>query len=501
MAASLNDVVWPTDLLEVLDKLEHTQDDLADCGPAVVALLLRLFALLRAPSPHTLTQAAHLAAHLLRLADEKLNSYPYKDVPLWFRRLYTDSALLGALARLVAAPTADECRLAVHDCDMALVIAGAPGPEREELALALIRRAQAGLAPSPPDDAVVERPAKRARVASPPPAPARPPPYIHRALPTRAALPSFVPAGLAAPFVVRGALADSDAVARWRSLSYLRRVAGPARVVPVEVGGDYTAEGWGQRMMDFDAFLDALELREGADDAEKGGRETLYLAQHALFAQFPALRADLPLPDLVYSSPSHDAAGAEYAPPGGEDGLVLNAWLGPGGTKSAAHTDPWWNCYVQVVGSKWVWVAPPVCGPAMAAFGAAQASDGVSEGDDTPPPGGEEEGGDDDDKAQATELMTNTSTLDVSIPPLRPPSSSPSSPSTPSVSPPPPRTPDIAAAAGSAQDPYYPPAFRSSVASRALQAVLEPGDVLVLPPRWWHSLVALERSFSVSVWF
>lgn len=240
---------------------------------------------------------------------------------------------------------------------MAIVVAGAPGPGREGHALELIRLAQAGLArssqcepPRAPQREDLARPAKRARLGSPAMRTCAPAPYIHRPLPVLPSLPSFLPSGPSEPFLVRAALATSDAVARWRSLSYLRRAAGPARVVPVEVGGDYTAEGWGQRMMGFGELLDALEGEERPGDGERGEgkvRETLYLAQHALFRQFPTLRRDLPLPDIVYSSPSTDGGsdGAEYVPPGGDDGVVMNAWLGPGGTKSKAHTDPWWNCY------------------------------------------------------------------------------------------------------------------------------------------------------------
>lgn len=229
---------------------------------------------------------------------------------------------------------------------------------------------------------------------------------------------------------------------RWSDLTYLRRLAGPGRVVPVEVGGDYTQSGWGQKMMPFDEFLDSLELVElvelvetrtggeedgassarrrrietpsgGDDDEEETGggggpacngattpvstrtadsnmhegdtdgerqsspssraltttatagaehaprRPIYYLAQHSLFRQFPALISDLLIPDLVYSPPEHhypspslaSNAGKEtssYEPPQSEEGYVLNAWLGPGGTKSAAHTDPWWNCYGEL---------------------------------------------------------------------------------------------------------------------------------------------------------
>ncbi|GAA5933854.1 hypothetical protein JCM3775_000305 [Rhodotorula graminis] len=523
---------WPAELESVLEHLSQPDPTLAPCGSPTLALLSRLHALLRTPTPRALAHATHLASHLVRLADDLLNSVPYKDVPLATRRLYTDAALLGALARLAptatatatAAERAAQLHQAVRDCDLAIVIAGAPGEHREDLALDLVRVAQArlgALGGEPDDDGV--RPAKRARVT---PTRRRRPraaaPFLDRPFPTLPSLPSFLPSPSPSPlspstparhqpFLVRAALADSDAVARWRSLAYLRAVAGPARVVPVEVGGDYAAEGWSQRLMDFGAFVDALERAEEEDEEEEGegeGREgkeedeeeeqrerpeTLYLAQHALFRQFPTLRRDLPLPDLVYSPPDRDNGGgndgAEYVPPQSDDGVVLNAWLGPRGTTSRAHTDPYWNCYVQVVGSKWVWVAPPECAPHMAAFGGGSTGAGGGEGEQA-----------------AQSYMTNTSTLDVSVPPP-PPGRAPS----PSPPPPPPSTStstSTSSAARPAELPdepapraAYPPAFLAEVRPRAFQAVLEPGDVLVLPPGWWHSLVSLETSFSVSMWF
>jgi len=36
--------------------------------------------------------------------------------------------------------------------------------------------------------------------------------------------------------------------------------------------------------------------------------------------------------------------------------------------------------------------------------------------------------------------------------------------------------------------------------AKAVEAILEPGDVLYLPPMWFHHVTALEMSVSVSIW-
>lgn len=45
------------------------------------------------------------------------------------------------------------------------------------------------------------------------------------------------------------------------------------------------------------------------------------------------------------------------------------------------------------------------------------------------------------------------------------------------------------------------PEFATRVVPQAMSFLLEPGDMLFLPPGWWHAMRSEELSFSVSFWF
>jgi [histone H3]-dimethyl/trimethyl-L-lysine36 demethylase len=197
------------------------------------------------------------------------------------------------------------------------------------------------------------------------------------------------------PVVLEKAIEGWPAMRRWRSAAYWNAVAGP-RLVPVEVGKHYLAEGWGQRLMLFSEFLErhVLKLepenrREGETSALSGSvdsgadvtrvqtarllphdstQETAttdvadaalaalnppvhYLAQHALLDQIPALQRDILEPD--------------YCVLGNSGVQAVNAWLGPEGTTTPLHTDPHHNMLCQVVGMKYVRLYPPSSTPAL----------------------------------------------------------------------------------------------------------------------------------------
>lgn len=317
--------------------------DLLPCGRAVIHLLGQIIAVLEdEPNVKALDRAVTIAESLLRLSNEKILSFNYRDVPTCWRRLYTDAIIFKVLAAMMAGKERMEEEW-IKDLDMVIIVAGSPGEGRREIVFALIEEAQSSCR-SRDDDAHRQ---KRRRVST---SPASPPPRS-LAIPSLSAdypipildsLPdfeSFLGASQSA-FIVRQAastwpaLTDSDH--RWSSFDYMRKVAGPHRVVPVEVGGNYTEESWGQKIMPFDDLLDVIDRDTGLEDR-------LYLAQHDLFRQLPALRNDIIVPELVYASPLSNYE--TYVPPASEDGYLTNAWLGPEGTVSPPHTDPYFNCY------------------------------------------------------------------------------------------------------------------------------------------------------------
>ncbi|KAH8415471.1 hypothetical protein KR222_000326 [Zaprionus bogoriensis] len=133
------------------------------------------------------------------------------------------------------------------------------------------------------------------------------------------------------------------ALRKWRDLNYLLEVAGN-RTVPIEIGANYASDEWSQQLVKVRDFLH----RQFGESNGQREPEIEYLAQHELFAQIPALKADICVPD--YCSASSDAALAE---------VDIKAWLGPAHTISPMHTDPKHNLLCQVFGSKHIILAAP----------------------------------------------------------------------------------------------------------------------------------------------
>ncbi|KAF8499977.1 hypothetical protein JB92DRAFT_916349 [Gautieria morchelliformis] len=415
--------------------------------------------------------------HLESISEDivKLESTSVRSVSLHSRRLYAECRLLHSLLELrdpdVSDATEDKWERAVTRLDMAIIIVGAPGEGLLDLILDTIEVIQAEYLPMrdcPRHIALtpeVSLPSVDVGCLASNIVPRIPPPSV-----------STFRRNSALPFILSGFINDWPALTNhpWNSPAYLLRVSGRGRVVPVEVGSDYRTDDWKQKILPWEVFLRGIgvttdphnEKKNGSEygsqfDVAGIGKEALYLAQHTLLTQFPALRSDIVVPDYVYSSPLPPSTFPMYHPPGNDGKLVINAWLGPMGTLSPAHTDPYFNCYAQVVGRKTVWLAPPQFDHEMYPFSHPNAPNTTRSTPTLP--------SDKEVIQQTTPSLSNTSRVDVFTP----------------------ATLDAT--------PF--PLFEEFVRPSAFCAVLQPGDLLYIPPGWWHAMRSEDVSFSVSMWF
>lgn len=284
------------------------------------------------------------------------------ETSLVCRTLYTDVAItMGCFHLLQEASNSSEgyfrsiCSLlsAIQGLDRAIVLAGAP--ERLDLVNQLIETLQhqyriprSTLSGCSLESATSSRPQHRPT--------STPVPQVR--------FQDLFSSDLSTPFVIPGAILDWPAISdpdhTWNSIDYLLSVAGPGRIVPVEIGNDYRVDNWSQKMIPWEDFLRRLRTSDGARKDEM-----IYLAQHSLLNQFPKLRGDILIPDLVYFAPETREAG--HRPPANEERFIINAWLGPKGTTSPAHKvrfyrfpssiverfssrqDPYYNCYGKLL--------------------------------------------------------------------------------------------------------------------------------------------------------
>lgn len=251
-----------------------------------------------------------------------------------WRRLYTDACLLRSLADVACAVSLDDTVAleSIGRLDRAIVIAGAPGEGRLDLILDSITNIQSAYLPTRLVDFAI--------------LPVVIPSSLPRWLDSSShSIPCIEPPSFGLfqkstslhPFIIRGYVRDWPAMQEhpWASTDYLQFVAGPGRIVPIEIGNDYRNDDWTQTLMDWDDFLTALDSQALE---RRNKHDVLYLAQHNLLKQFPALRADVIIPDYIYASLSPPVDFPGYEPPANDEKLVINAWLGPGGTVSPAHT-------------------------------------------------------------------------------------------------------------------------------------------------------------------
>ncbi|MCJ1325505.1 hypothetical protein MMC10_002168 [Thelotrema lepadinum] len=360
-----------------------------------------------------------------QLADDKLHVFPFKDVDICWRRLYTDAGIRKALKLMLEhTRSGGDTWLddVVKQLDMILIMTGAP--LREEMVETVFARLE---------EYTEDRRQHRTDRFETSDYRA---PEIQFAVPRSQMSLSQFEKLLEAPrpHVIEKSIRHWPAFEDrpWRSPSYLlQRTLGGSRLVPVELGRSYTDEGWGQTILPFRDFLEQYVLE---------GSKIGYLAQHNLFAQVPALRKDIAIPDFCYTSPPGPAEGTPlYGKDTKLDEPLLNAWFGPAGTISPLHTDPYHNVLCQVVGKKYVRLYAPEQTERLYPRGV--------------------EGGID---------MSNTSQVPVEKVEMN------------------------------FEDDGEYPLFSEAP---YVETILEEGDCLYIPVGWWHYVRALTVSFNVSFWW
>lgn len=220
------------------------------------------------------------------------------------------------------------------------------------------------------------------------------------------------------PAILTGCIDEWPAMENWTNLNYLIRLAGH-RLVPIEIGRNYTTTEWKQKVIPFKDFLIDQFAPENPNSSIK------YLAQHNLFDQIIELKDDIRVPDfcaLHQSKTENDQLNEE---------VDVKSWFGPKGTISPMHFDPKNNLFCQIIGEKKIILASPEHSAFL--------------------------------YPHENFLLSNTSQIDCENLDLD-------------------QFPDVKNCV------FY-------------ELILGAGEMLYIPPKWWHYVHSLSNSFSVSFWW
>lgn len=293
-------------------------------------------------------ESKELLARVNALTDycnESILLYHFKDVPVYWRRMLMDSGLLKVLIQLGSVDTATEVQVQniMGDLDTCCVISGSPGPDRRFMSNLILDQLQTWLT----NRRTTKEPEyKKTKVS-------RTDVTLKYPIERLTEPPSFewflqhCNQDVPTPFIIpKGVIEDWPAFNQhpWESMDYLLSVAAD-RIVPVEIGSQYTDSSWGQKMMRFSDFI---------KHHIEGDGPPAYLAQHDVFYQIPRLENDIMVPDYCYIEPRLTELYTCRT-----NGILKNAWFGPKGTISPLHQDPYHNLLAQVVGSKYVRLISP----------------------------------------------------------------------------------------------------------------------------------------------
>lgn len=383
----------------------------------------------------------------LQLAKDHIQYRPYRDVRACWLRLHEDASLWRATELMVIAAEgnavghdkdstpSDWLSCVVRVLDLGLVVSG--GTLRGELYEAIF----ANLGPFVEQIDTDHDVTKAVQIVQPEPL------QSEHMTPT-ACQPSLEAFQIhldkhTTPLLLTGIIDDWPATQTWQDPMHLLRLTlGGRRCVPIEIGETYTHADWRQEIMPFRKFSQAY-LVPNEEQQEIG-----YLGQHNLFHQIPALQREIQTPDYCFSAPPETTPasrlGLPAVPP--VDEPQKNIWLGPKGTRTPLHTDPYHNIFSQVVGYKYVRLYPP------------EATRSIY------PRGIDDNGINESNTSQVEIRLDRTLPGNITV-----------------------------------EEPDRFPRFVSQNDYR--EAIVGPGECLYIPAGWWHYIESLTTSYSVSFWW
>jgi hypothetical protein len=434
------------------------------------------------PNPELKCQCEDYSKHtdeILRIADQKLHVFPFKDVDPKWSRVYSAASVIKTTMHFIdnvhdQTPGLPWLQETVSYLDMALIMAGGLG--REEVIQAMLGQFEEiwkSVLGSEDTDTLMLAAEEYSIPKLKYPVWKRPSPSLD----------SFQLHMKTArtPMVLTNILSHWPALDRWKDAYYwIRATIGGRRLVPVEVGRSYVDEDWGQKIMPWREFMDTHIL-----PPPDAGQKTGYLAQHDLFSQIPSLRNDIATPDYCYL----DAPGPEPGTPVAlktasegktshtsslpgdaateDDDVQANIWFGPAWTISPLHHDPYHNLLCQVVGKKYVRLYSPHYSSQLCPRSSREPAPHTRA---TTPHSDAEANTNPEDQEVPTIDMSNTSNIDISA---------------------------IETSPHENWDDVY-PGFNDIP---YVECILSPGDALYIPIGWWHYVRSCSVGISVSYWW
>lgn len=386
------------------------------------------------------------ASEALQLAKDHIQNQPYRDVRACWLRLHEDASLWLAAELLCKASdgsdtatdrqkmTDDWLSDVVEVLDLGLIVSG--GTLRGELYEAVF----ANLEPFVDTTDTNQDMDKAFQVPEPEP-------LRSSHLVSTAHQPSLEAFQIhldkhTTPLLLTGIIEDWPAMQKWQDPSHLiNSTLGGRRCVPIEIGETYTHADWRQEIMPFRKFFQSYLLPDQPN-------EIGYLGQHNLFHQLPALQREIRTPDYCFSAPPETVPASRLDMPAVPlvDEPQKNIWLGPRGTRTPLHTDPYHNIFCQVIGYKYVRLYPP------------DTTESVY------PRGIDENGINESNTSQVEIRLDRTAHGNITV---------------------------------DEQEMF--PRFMSQDNYR--EAIVGPGECLYIPAGWWHYIESLATSCSVSFWW